>query len=146
MENKPNLGDWNMSDEREFMENLLCQRFNFFLVMFSLILAAAFTARPHLDRTLILATGVILSVMVWLTLYRAHVKHHWIMQHLYGRPEHPAAIVNTEVKKQGRKSFRSVSWFVGVGIPLLCVLVLLVFTVISAIGWFEDTRPPRMPN
>lgn len=136
MENKPNLGDWNMSDEREFMENLLCQRFNFFLVMFSLVLTAAFTSQSQLGRTLILATGVVLSVMVWLTIYRAHVKHHWIMQHLYGRPEHPAAIVNTEVKKLGVKSFRSVSRFIGVGIPLLCILLMLVFTVISAVGLF----------
>ncbi|HEY5741297.1 MAG TPA: hypothetical protein VIS99_02045 [Terrimicrobiaceae bacterium] len=127
----PNLGEWDMSDEREFMENLLCQRFNFFLVMFSLILTAAFTSQSDLGRTMILATGAFLSLFVWLTIYRAHVKHHWIMRHLYDRPEHPAAIVNSAVKDLGPRGLFSVSRYIGIVIPWLCIAVLVSLTVLS---------------
>ena len=74
--------DWNMSDEREFMENLLCQRFNFFLILFSLFLTAAFTAQNKITTGLVLAVGSFVCLLVWLTIYRAHWKHHWIMDTL----------------------------------------------------------------
>lgn len=136
MEDKLKLGDWNLSDEREFMENLLCQRFNFFLVMFSLIMTAAFTSQSDIGRTLILGTGALLSIMVWLTIYRAHVKHHWIMQYLYDKTNHPAAIVDKTVKKGGWKSLFSVSCLIGIVIPLGCILVLTTFACLSAKGCF----------
>ncbi len=74
------------------MENLLCQRFNFFLVLFSLFLTAAFSSQSHIGRGAILVAGSILSFMLWLTIYRAHVKFEWIKKHLKSCTGHPVPV------------------------------------------------------
>ena len=38
------ISNWDMSQERAFLENLLSQRFNFFLVFFSLVVAGVLAA------------------------------------------------------------------------------------------------------
>ncbi len=50
-------GKWDMSQERAFMEDLVCQRFNFFLILFSLILAGAASTDTQLMMILVLALG-----------------------------------------------------------------------------------------
>lgn len=128
-----NLGNWSMSEEREFMEKLLCQRFNFFLLTFSLILTAAFTTSSGNDRTLILLAGDILAILIGFTILRAHIKHHFIMTGLYSRKEHPAAIVNNAINKMGPDSLFTVSRMIGIWIPSACVLILFLFTVLSCL-------------
>jgi hypothetical protein len=130
--------EWSMSDEREFMENLLCQRFNFFLVLFSLFLAAATGCQNQETALLVLASGTVVCVMVWLTIYRAHLKHHWIMNAKIYVGDHPANVVNRAMKlKPGGKSLFSVSRWMGVYIPITCcgilatAAILVLFRVIK---------------
>ncbi len=118
--------EWSMSKEREFMENLLCQRFNFFLVLFALCVLTATTCRDDTTSGVILATGFLVCLMVWMPIYRAHVKHHWIMQErIYKTEDHPAKIVNDETKRRGLLSRFSVSRWMGVAIPAVCCGILL---------------------
>ncbi|AGQ92211.1 hypothetical protein OH966_004485 [Vibrio parahaemolyticus] len=58
MDEKSNIevGSWSLSEERVFMENLLCQRFNFFLVLFGLFLAGGFGANEQ-QKSLIFGIG-----------------------------------------------------------------------------------------
>ncbi|HVZ16142.1 MAG TPA: hypothetical protein VG897_03420 [Terriglobales bacterium] len=137
------LGNWSMSEERAFIENLLCTRINFFLVTFALILTAAFTAK-YPGRTAILWAGLVICLLMWRAIHRAHVKHDWIMQQLYSIPTHPAAIVNDAVKGEsaGRQNTSnlaavdagaSVSKLVGIGIPIACLLTLLGLAVLSTL-------------
>ena len=118
--------EWSMSDEREFMENLLCQRFNFFLVLFALFILTATTCRDDTTSGVILATGFLVCLMVWMTIYRDYVKHHWIMQEkIYRTENHPAKIVNDAIKRRGLLSLFSVSRWIGVVIPAFCCGILI---------------------
>jgi hypothetical protein len=118
--------EWSMSEERELMENLLCQRFNFFLVLFALFILSATTCRDDTTSGVILAMGFLLCLMVWMTVYRAHVELHWIMQErIYKTEKHPAKIVNDEIKRRGLLSLFSVSRWIGVVIPAVCCVILI---------------------
>ena len=108
------------------MENVLGQRFNFFLILFALFIVAATTCRNDTTSGVILALGFLVCLMVWMTIYRAHVKHHWIMQErIYKTEDHPAKIVNDETKRRGLLSRFSVSRWMGVAIPAVCCGILL---------------------
>ena len=127
--------EWSMSQEREFMENLLCQRFNFFLVLFSLFVAAAAACGNDKTAGLILVVGSVMCLMVWMTIYRAHVKHHWIMQErMYKTEGHPAKIVNDEMKKRGGSSLFSVSRWIGIVIPAVCCGILIAGALLILCG------------
>ena len=141
-------GNWNLSDEREFMENLLCQRFNFFIVMFSLFLTAAFTAQSRIACTAILGVGAVVSLLVALTVYRAYIKHRWIMKHIYNHHKcHPTTRVNDGVDKyrlfgkvtdKNDRAWRcfTVNWLIGIFVPVLCVSVLGLLAWLSYRGYF----------
>ncbi|HBC3836587.1 hypothetical protein CGI59_13820 [Vibrio parahaemolyticus] len=122
------IGSWSLSEERVFMENLLCQRFNFFLVLFGLFLAGGFGANDQ-QKSLIFGIGFFVELMMWLMVYRAHVKHDWIMKYLYEQHEHPVAQVNEAVKAKGLINFISVSKITGIVMPLSCTLILGVLAL-----------------
>ena len=125
MEIKSNItiGSWSMSEERVFMENLLCQRFNFFLVLFALFLAGGFGADVD-QKSLIFGIGFVVELLMWSMVYRAHVKHDWIMRCLYDQKDHPVAQVNDAIKAKGLIGLRSVSKVTGIYMPLACILIL----------------------
>lgn len=129
------------SQEREFMENLLCQRFNFFLVSFSLFLAAAFASDTTHGRTAVLLAGLLVTILIGITIYRVHRKHHWIMQQLYHTEGHPAYLVNEAMKKIGVVNLGSVSVLVGIIIPLACVATIAVLAWLSHDGFFNASNP-----
>jgi hypothetical protein len=79
--------------------------------------------------------------------YRAYIKHRWIVKHIYAHHEcHPTSRVNEGVKqyhlwgKVGKdcRAWRgfSVNILIGVIIPLLCVIILVVLAWLSSRGWF----------
>lgn len=117
------IGSWSMSEERVFMENLLCQRFNFFLVLFALFLAGGFGASGG-QKSIIFGIGFFVELMMWSMVYRAHVKHDWIMKFLYEQKDHPVAQVNEAIKAKGFVGLVSVSKVTGVIMPLFSTLIL----------------------
>ena len=50
---------WTWSEEREFVENVINQRFNFLLVLFAFILTAATQANSELQLQVLLWLGVL---------------------------------------------------------------------------------------
>jgi len=50
---------WDLYQERAFKENLFCQRFNFFLVTYTIILATAATLKDNVASPIILIFGII---------------------------------------------------------------------------------------
>jgi hypothetical protein len=101
--------EWDLSQERVFMENLFCQRFNFFIVIFSLVIAGAASAntQPKLDA--ILWLGFVLCTLVALTLYRNYVKLIWILRSLHKIPEHPVAQAAAHVEQLGLRGLFGVN-------------------------------------
>ena len=64
-----------LNDERKFLEDLLQQRFNFFVVVFSLIVADGTAAASVRELYLVLFVGLILCTLLGLTVYTARISH-----------------------------------------------------------------------
>lgn len=55
---------WDMSQERMFIENLLCQRFNYFLIFFSLTIAGFSNAKNEwIGETMLILGAVIITML-----------------------------------------------------------------------------------
>jgi len=149
MENQPDVSNsenfkdqetWTYYHEREFIENLLCTRFNFFLVFYSLIIAGFVTTTKECYKPIILILGTIISILLALTIYRSHIKLDIIIKDCLKfrdpNSHHPSAIIEkicNERKPWIRRIF-SVRWIIGWFIPLLCCISLIVGAVLSSFG------------
>jgi len=115
-----------MSQERVFIKTLLNQRFGFFLVFFSLVLAGAVNAKAQLYLQLILTLGAVVSVMFASVIGRAQEKLDLVLADLFGDPTHPAAIIDARAKKGGSRRR-----LIGLWIPRLCCAVLMLAAVLA---------------
>jgi hypothetical protein len=132
-----NGNSWSMSDERQFMENLFCQRFNFFLVVFSLVVAGAASTSSHRKQTAILALGFFLCVLLALTVYRNYVKLIAILKRLHNEKDHPVKLIGEDIDKIGAKGLFGVNHLIGILIPVLCCLTLLGAAWLSYTGYLQ---------
>lgn len=132
-------GAWDMSQEREFLENLLCQRFNFFLVVFSLVAAGAAGANTQRMLVSLLWIGFFVCLFLALTIYRNHVKLDWIHQKLHKAKGHPIQIVGDAINPLGVKRLFRVTWIIGWFIPLVACLALLAGAFAACLCWLRAT-------
>ena len=128
-------GQWNFSDEREFVENLFCQRVNFLLVAYSVVIAGAVAATTHLLFNIILAAGFVITAITGATVWRAYVKLIVMLRICYRIPTHPMPIVDSEVSTWPfmRKGF-PVNELLGIVLPLICSGSLLIGFILGALG------------
>ena len=137
---------WDLSEERQFMENLFCQRFNFFIVIFSLVIAGAGSANTQLKLVSILWIGFALCLLVALTVYRNFIKLIWILQQLHKQEGHPVRVTGEGVKnKYGVRALFGVNPIIGIIIPLGCSLVLLVGAIAATRGALLAKAPQMAP-
>lgn len=123
---------WTFYDERNLMENMFSQRFNFLLVTFSLFLVGAATVNNELLFQIILGLGALFTFLVALNLYRAFIKLDIILKILYKLEDyHIFPFVKKEVEQIGIKALVGTNRLVGILIPFLCVLTLIVLCVLS---------------
>ena len=130
---------WDMSQERAFLENLMNQRFTFFLVFFSAIVAGVVNAKSELVTKLLLGFGSVMTVLFAKVLWRSHRKLDLILDDLKTDKTHPATIID---RRAGRGSVR---WILGWGIPWLCCGILIAGFVLAIAGRlpsFSDLRQP----
>ena len=125
---------WDMSQERQFIENLLAQRFNFFLVIFTVVLTGAATASTQTKQTAILILGFFLCFLVATTVYRIYAKLILILQVLHKTKSHPVAIIGEEIEHCGLKGGFPANSLVGFYIPALCVAILGIAALFSWSG------------
>ena len=85
---------WDMSQERAFVENLLNQRFSFFLVFFSLVMAGSLNAKTQVMFDTILGIGSVIGVLFALVLSRTQAKLDLILADLFTDKSHPATIID----------------------------------------------------
>ena len=98
------VGEWSLSDEREFTEGLFTGRFDFFLVVFSIFVTAGFANAFTTLRPIVFYAGAALLLMVWLTLLRAFRKHDRLLRVIFrDKPEHPACQLEALMKIEGYK-------------------------------------------
>lgn len=119
---------WDMSQERVFIEQLLNQRFHFFLVIFSLVIAGAINSKQQLHLQVILTIGLSVEFLLANLLARSQEKLDLILQDLLSDPTHPAAIIDARATKGGSRRR-----LVGVWIPRLCCYILAAAMLLS---WF----------
>jgi hypothetical protein len=99
------------------------------LVVFSIILAGAGSANTKESLIGILATGSVICFLLAFTVYRVHIKHHWIVRALYLVKGHAVSVNNASIQKK-LKLF-SVSRTIGIYIPTFCCLVLIAGVVLA---------------
>lgn len=119
---------WDMSQERAFLENLMNQRFTFFLVFFSAIVAGVVNAKSELATKLLLGFGSVMTMLFARVLWRSHKKLDLILDDLKTDITHPATIID---RRAGRGSVR---WILGWGIPWLCCGILIAGFVLAMVG------------
>ena len=116
-----------MGSERDYMENLLNQRFNFLIVFFSIVIAGAVSSNCDIHYTIILIIGAVISCLITLTIWRCQRKLDLIMEAL---PEtHPAKLIDTRAGQRG-----SVRRIIGYIIPTLCSLILTTGAILACFG------------
>lgn len=127
--------EWTLSSERQFMENLFCQRFNFLFVGFALVVTAAASANTQTKLIAVLGVGTLITVLTSLTVWRAYEKLVLIFTMLYRLDDHPIKIVGDEHDAQPayRRVF-PVNALIGRWIPLICSLSLLCGFIMSCSG------------
>jgi len=117
---------WDMSQERMFIENLLCQRFNYFLIFFSITVAGFGGAKNSIYGEVILVLGSIIIYLFSEVLHWNQKKLNAILDDLYKDDSHPAKIIDDIVGHSRRK-------IIGVIIPQICAGVLITASVINFI-------------
>jgi hypothetical protein len=129
---------WDMSQERALIEGIMNQRFNFFLVFFSLVVAGALNAKSALHLRVVLALGTCVASLLAYSIIRAHRKLGTILRYLFQDPTHPATRVD-----RVHRSWLSVRWVTGWAIPALCTAALATGLIASVAGALV---PPTAEN
>lgn len=120
---------WDMSQERAFIENLLSQRFNFFMVFFTVVIAGAVSAKSQVHLQILLGIGAAIGFLLSSTLGRSQEKLDLILKHLFEDKSHPATIINRRAKAWGSRR-----GLIGIWIPRICSALLLVGFVLAITG------------
>ena len=129
------VSGWNLSKEREFIENLFVGRFNYFLVVFSLFVMAGFANNFKSFKSIVFYAGVVLLFMVWLLLYRAYKKHDRMLRLIFSDlKDHPAHKFENLMQLEGYKPKYKASKFMGLYIPWFCIIFLLLSGIIIDAG------------
>ena len=131
---------WDYYNEREFVENLFCQRFNYFLIIYSLFITASASVKNEKSLIIVLSLGIIMTIAVWLTLYRAFIKLIVNLKILHQIPKdgHVFQIISKEIKSyHWLKRLWGVNDLIGIYIPLFCILTLITGLILVICGCLE---------
>lgn len=125
---------WDMSQERIFIETLLNQRFNFFMVFFGFVMAGSVNAKSEVILKLLLTLGLVVCILFALVLRRSQEKLDLIIADLQTDTSHPVTLIDAQAKQGGSRRR-----LIGVGIPTLCCTVLGGATIAAWCGIFHLT-------
>jgi hypothetical protein len=124
---------WDMSQERVFEENLLSQRFNFFLLFFSLVVTGSVNAKTQVLFNTILGIGSLVCVLLAVVLAHTQQKLDLILKDLFTDESHPATIIDRRVMKGGMSRRR----MIGLYIPWICCIILIIGLALALAGVVE---------
>lgn len=112
-------------EERRHMENLLNNRFNFFLLIFASIIAAFFSVKNENQLRLILIIGFIVEVLLLLGIGRAQLKLEFYLRIIRKDSQHAEAAANYYANTSGNIFLRrSANKIIGYYLPIIiCVLL-----------------------
>ena len=145
--------DWNFYHERQHVENLFYSRFNFFLVLYGMIVAAAASLEsaiagleeckdPDVYLNIIcglLIFGIVILFFVWLTLGRNYQTLDIILQIIDRLPPHHSSPILSEYMKANSKipSSKTLMSMVIAPCCILSLLICLVYIFKERLGLFN---------
>lgn len=123
---------WNFYHERQHVENLFYSRFNFFLVLYGMFVAAIVTLQSDLeckiDSCVIIALvffAIIILSLVWATLCRNYQTLRMVLYILdKGLPEYHSSPILSSYMKLGCLNIPSSGYFISIFIPFVCLMSL----------------------
>lgn len=120
-------GQWTLSQERVFMEDLVYKRLTLFLTISAALITGAISLRESpLIATILLFGGTVLCWLLQQTVHRAQLKLDIILQILFADPTHPTGKVNDLFNDANRVRF------IGVAVPSGICLILTAMTIAGA--------------
>jgi hypothetical protein len=126
-----NVG-WDFYAERQFIEELFSQRFNYLIAIFSLFIAAAASVKTQTNLIIVLSLGTVLTTLISITIYRAYIKLIILLKILYKLGDnHVFKVVDKEIKAMGKKALFGVNHIIGVYIPIFCSIILLAGLILA---------------
>ena len=137
MYNKHKQDDWTIYFERQHLENLLCQRFNFLIVVYSLFVAAFATIEGKDNKLIILFLGFIVVSLLCLTVMRICERLEVVLKFIYKIQDNPLSLINIEVKKRNHFPNFDVNPIIGYVVPGIMVLSLILGIVFIFMGWWN---------
>ena len=119
-------------DERKFIEQMMNQRLHFFIIFFALICGGIASTADQVRITELFSVGALIALMLWMAIYRAYWKQHWLFVELKERwPQHPATLADVAARESGIRSLWSVTFVLAVLIPFACVGLLVLGAVLG---------------
>jgi len=118
---------WTFYQEREFMETLFQNRFNYLLIIYSLFVNGFFIVNDYKNKLIILCIGGLVTALMCIIIYRAYVKLIIILRILYSLDdEHVFPVIDKEIKGMKLSSGFPVNHIIGIVIPNIMVFSFLV--------------------
>jgi len=132
--------DWTFYSEREFVENLFSNRFNYLLVVYTLFVTAFSAIVGTTNKLIILYLGLLVTFLVSLTIYRAYVKLIITLKILHSLDEkHVFPIISKETKSKGFLALGNVNPIIGIVIPLVFILSFIISIILITCGFWIIT-------
>lgn len=126
--------EWTMSDERQMLEKIVYHRFNFFMVLITVIATSILRAESKSSLRLALGTGLGLSILFLFSLWKNQRRLNAALDFLMEKPEHPVAILASVLGPDSSKGV------IGYAIPLICILILSAANILVwffPLGWLD---------
>jgi hypothetical protein len=126
--------EWTMSEEREMLEKIVYHRFNFFMVLITVITTSILRAESMSGLKLALGTGMGLSILFFYSLWKNQRRLNAALKFLVKTPEHPVAILDEFLGPESAKGV------IGYTIPLICIIILLMGNILVWVlppGWYH---------
>ena len=128
---------WDLNQERIFLENLLQQRFNFFIVVFTLIMAGGTSANSISELNWLLMVGFFLCILLGLSVYRVFTKVDAVLRMIREIDDHVMHVVAIEAEKRKWPFSFKVNDIIGYVIPLFCLLVIVIWFALANLGYIH---------
>lgn len=90
---------WSMSEERVFLENLVAERFNMFLIFTGIIVAGAGSTKIKALQIATLSLGLTVCILLWISIIGVQRKATIVRNILSGDKRHPIAVVMSRGNK-----------------------------------------------
>lgn len=118
---------WSISDERVFLENLLSQRLNFFIIIYAAILTGSITTGDLVLRGIILLIGLVITCLLSLAMFRICNKVIVILTILHKTKRHPIRRVGKITERYNKKHHLSYPSpkVIGIYIPAFLTITIL---------------------